>query len=69
VAARRPERALHIFCNIDLMSAEVGRWENMGYQGVNALPFDLFPGTSSVEIMILFQPQNEAGGAPEGREG
>jgi tRNA/tmRNA/rRNA uracil-C5-methylase (TrmA/RlmC/RlmD family) len=68
VAARRPERAVHIFCNIDLMGAEVRRWERMGYRGVNAIPFDLFPGTSSVEIMILFQPQDAMGGAPGGRE-
>ncbi|HCV43598.1 MAG TPA: hypothetical protein DGH68_08950 [Bacteroidetes bacterium] len=53
VAARKPARALHIFCNIDIMAAELKRWEACGYSVSTAVPFDMFPGTSSVEIMVL----------------
>jgi 23S rRNA (uracil1939-C5)-methyltransferase len=53
VAARKPARALHIFCNVDIMPAELRRWEASGYRVDKAIPFDMFPGTPSVEMMVL----------------
>jgi len=55
VAAKKVERAVHIFCNIDLMRAELERWTNSGYSIARAVPFDMFPGTSEVEMMVLLQ--------------
>jgi tRNA/tmRNA/rRNA uracil-C5-methylase (TrmA/RlmC/RlmD family) len=55
IAARKPERVLHIFCNIDILPAELTRWEKAGYSIVRAVPFDMFPGTSSVEVMVLLK--------------
>ncbi len=54
IAAKHPEKVLHIFCNIDLMPVEIARWEASGYKLEKVLPFDMFPGTSSIEMMTLF---------------
>ncbi len=56
IAAKRPERVLHIFCEIDLLPKELKRWEKSGYKAVRAIPFDMFPGTPSVETMVLLNP-------------
>ena len=56
IASRRPAKALHIFCNIDIMHAELKRWKDSGYAVSKVVPFDMFPGTSSVEIMVLLSP-------------
>jgi len=56
VAARRPGRVVHMFCNIDIMPAEISRWMTAGYVPVRGVPFDMFPGTDDTEIMILFRP-------------
>jgi tRNA/tmRNA/rRNA uracil-C5-methylase (TrmA/RlmC/RlmD family) len=53
IAARKPVRVLHIFCNVDIMSAELKRWEASGYTVSKAIPFDMFPGTASIEMMVL----------------
>jgi tRNA/tmRNA/rRNA uracil-C5-methylase (TrmA/RlmC/RlmD family) len=53
IAARKPARVLHIFCNVDIMPAELKRWEASGYMVEKAIPFDMFPGTPSVEMMVL----------------
>ncbi len=55
IAAKKAERVLHIFCNIDLMPVELERWKNAGYKIRRALSFDMFPGTSEVEIMVSLE--------------
>lgn len=54
VAGRRCRRIVHLFCNIEVMPAEVRRYESEGYRLAQALPFDMFPGTSAVEIAGVF---------------
>jgi tRNA/tmRNA/rRNA uracil-C5-methylase (TrmA/RlmC/RlmD family) len=56
VAARRPARVVHMFCNIDIMPAEISRWKAAGYIPVRGVPFDMFPGTDETEVMVLFTP-------------
>jgi tRNA/tmRNA/rRNA uracil-C5-methylase (TrmA/RlmC/RlmD family) len=56
IAAKAPARVVHIVCNIDGLAAELGRWRACGYAPRRAVPFDLFPGTASVEVMILLTP-------------
>lgn len=53
IAARSPVRVLHIFCNIDILPAQAAQWEQEGYQIREAVPLDMFPGTSSVEVFVL----------------
>jgi tRNA/tmRNA/rRNA uracil-C5-methylase (TrmA/RlmC/RlmD family) len=56
IAARKPLRVLHIFCNIDIMPAELERWKAGGYSMQKAVPFDMFPGTTAMEMMVLLAP-------------
>jgi tRNA/tmRNA/rRNA uracil-C5-methylase (TrmA/RlmC/RlmD family) len=58
IAMRRPQRAVHFVCNIDLLDAELRRWEKSGYRLAAAVPFDMFPGTDEVEIMIVVERSN-----------
>ena len=56
IAARRPGRVVHLFCNIERMSEEIARWKRCSYRPSRAVPFDMFPGTDDTEMMILFLP-------------
>lgn len=55
IAAHAPARALHIFCNIDLIARDISRWRNGGYRLARTVPLDLFPGTPNIEMMLLFE--------------
>jgi tRNA/tmRNA/rRNA uracil-C5-methylase (TrmA/RlmC/RlmD family) len=57
IAACRPARVVHIFCNSDLIASELQRWRESGYRAVRAIPTDMFPGTSSLEVVISLQPE------------
>jgi len=59
IAASGPGLVVHIFCNINLVPAEVKRWETSGYTLTRAVPMDMFPGTSTVEILAAFSPSGE----------
>ena len=56
LAARKPAKVLHIFCNIDIMPAALRLWARSGYQIVKTVPLDMFPGTSTIEMMVLLTP-------------
>ena len=56
LAARKPGRIVHLFCNIDLLDAELDRWKKSGYRPEEIIPFDMFPGTDEVELMTLLVP-------------
>ena len=56
ITAKKIERVLHIFCNIELMPAELERWNSGGYKIARAIPFDMFPGTGEVEMMVALDP-------------
>ncbi len=55
LAAQRPAAVLHIFCNADVIGKELRRWKNGGYLPVKAVPFDMFPGTGEIEMMVLLE--------------
>jgi tRNA/tmRNA/rRNA uracil-C5-methylase (TrmA/RlmC/RlmD family) len=55
ITAHRPRRALHIFCNIELIPKDIKQWENGGYRLLRAVPVDMFPGTPAVELMLVFE--------------
>ncbi len=55
IASRQPLRILHLFCNIDILPTELARWKAGGYRPATAIPFDMFPGTPVVEIMVLLE--------------
>jgi len=58
IAAKNVSRAVHIFCNIELLPAELQRWSESGYSIAKAIPFDMFPGTSEVEVMVLLEKRS-----------
>ncbi len=53
LASKRLRKVVHLFCNIDLLPSEVARWSQSGYTLDEAIPFDMFPGTDSVEVMTV----------------
>jgi tRNA/tmRNA/rRNA uracil-C5-methylase (TrmA/RlmC/RlmD family) len=56
VARRGPERALHVFCGTDEIPRALGEWRRAGYQAETAVPLDLFPGSASLETIVLLRP-------------
>ncbi len=52
IASRKPERAIHIFCDINSIPQEINRWEKSGYRIGRAVPVDMFPGTDDVEVVV-----------------
>lgn len=55
LAEQSPERVVHIFCNADIIDKELRKWKQCGYVPVKAQPFDMFPGTNEIEMMVLLQ--------------
>lgn len=55
IAAAGIRRAVHIFCNLEIVKAELQRWRNSRYEVRRALPFDMFPGTRETELMVLLE--------------
>lgn len=55
VAARNPVLALHIFCGVENIPSELARWNRSGYQPVQCVPLDMFPGTPDIEVMVLLK--------------
>jgi hypothetical protein len=50
-----------MFCNMDIMPAEISRWRAAGYMPARGVPFDMFPGTNETEVMVLFGPASGKG--------
>lgn len=55
LADQGPQKVVHIFCNTEIMEKELRRWNKTGYVPVKAQPFDMFPGTNEIEIMVLLE--------------
>jgi tRNA/tmRNA/rRNA uracil-C5-methylase (TrmA/RlmC/RlmD family) len=56
IAAYKPNRVVHIFCNIDIVFSELQRWKRSRFRVISAIPVDMFPGTSTIEIITLLEP-------------
>jgi tRNA/tmRNA/rRNA uracil-C5-methylase (TrmA/RlmC/RlmD family) len=56
IASKEPRTVIHLICNIDLLGSEIRRWTQSGYSLVSVTPYDMFPGTNEVEIMLVLQP-------------
>jgi len=56
ITVRRIGSVLHMFCNVDRLPSEIERWKKGGYRVIRAVPFDMFPGTSEMEVMVLLKP-------------
>jgi len=58
IAERHPARVLHIFCNMEILRGELQRWDRAGYAPTRAVPFDMFPGTADLEMMVLLESRS-----------
>jgi len=56
IASKRPRTVIHFICNIDIPAKEIRRWTAAGYEPVSVTPYDMFPGTDEVELMVVLQP-------------
>ncbi len=56
LAERKPRRVAHLFCDMDVMPAEIGKWRKQGYMVAKVLPFDMFPGTDNLEVLVVLLP-------------
>lgn len=59
LAARRPRRAVHIFCHTDGIPPAVRTWADSDYRVTRCLPLDMFPGTPNLETLLLLEPEKE----------
>ncbi len=57
LCARGPEKVIHIFCGMDVVPREINQYHAAGYRLKRALPLDLFPGTTGLELVCTFEPQ------------
>lgn len=56
LASRKPRRVAYLFCDMNVMPAEVERWRRQGYMVAKAMPFDMFPGTNNLEMLVVLLP-------------
>jgi tRNA/tmRNA/rRNA uracil-C5-methylase (TrmA/RlmC/RlmD family) len=59
LASQAPEKVVHIFCNTEIIAKELRRWNECGYVPVKAQPFDMFPGTNEIEMMVLLEKRQK----------
>ena len=57
LARREPGKVLHIHCNADLLPKSVMEWGKQGYHPLRAVPLDMFPGTTEIEVLLAFRPE------------
>ena len=55
LAERKVLKALHLFCEVDLIPQELSRWKQGSYYPKRVVPLDMFPATDAVEIMIVLE--------------
>lgn len=56
LAERKPRRVAYLFCDMNTLPAEVNKWRKHGYMVAKALPFDMFPGTNNLEMLVVLIP-------------
>lgn len=56
LAARRPERVVHVLCGTDELPRELLAWSRVGYRPRRVVPLDLFAGTAGLETVVLLAP-------------
>ena len=56
LAARAPRRVAYLFCDMNVMPSEISKWRKQGYMVAKAMPFDMFPGTNNLEMLVVLIP-------------
>ena len=70
IAKRSPARVLNIFCSADEVPRTLSAWKHNGYSPTAVRVFDMFPGSSNVETMVLLEKtkKKSPSGTPHGRK-
>jgi tRNA/tmRNA/rRNA uracil-C5-methylase (TrmA/RlmC/RlmD family) len=53
LSRREPQKVLHIHCGVDQIPDSLRQWKQQGYMVQRIVPLDMFPGTASLEVLIL----------------
>jgi tRNA/tmRNA/rRNA uracil-C5-methylase (TrmA/RlmC/RlmD family) len=56
LAERKPRRVAYLFCDMNVMPTELNKWRKQGYMIAKAIPFDMFPGTNNLEMLVVLIP-------------
>jgi tRNA/tmRNA/rRNA uracil-C5-methylase (TrmA/RlmC/RlmD family) len=56
LAERKPRRVAYLFCDMNTLPDEVKKWRKQGYMIAKAMPFDMFPGTNNLEMLVVLIP-------------
>lgn len=56
IASRAPRRVAHLVCDIELLASDCARWTRSGYTVSSITPFDMFPGTDDIELLLILHP-------------
>jgi tRNA/tmRNA/rRNA uracil-C5-methylase (TrmA/RlmC/RlmD family) len=59
LATRNPLKVVHVFCGIDNIPHEIGRWNASGYKINKIIPVDMFAGTAGLEVVFILSPAVE----------
>ena len=56
IAKRNPVLVIHVFSVINEIEKALREWKKHGYVPVSAQAFDMFPGTPTLETIVILQP-------------
>jgi tRNA/tmRNA/rRNA uracil-C5-methylase (TrmA/RlmC/RlmD family) len=56
IALRKPVKVIHIFCAIDQIVKAMAEWKRAGYIPTTVQALDMYPGTPSIETLVVLEP-------------
>jgi tRNA/tmRNA/rRNA uracil-C5-methylase (TrmA/RlmC/RlmD family) len=56
IAKRNPMLVIHVFCAINEIEKAMREWKKNGYVPVSAQALDMFPGTPTLETIVVLKP-------------
>ncbi len=56
LASRGPKRVVQLFCGMDALVRDCDAWRRAGYMVAKAVPYDMFPGTDELEMLVVYVP-------------
>ena len=51
---------IHIFCAIDQIVKAMAEWKRAGYIPTSVQALDMYPGTPSIETLVVLEPDTDA---------
>ena len=60
IALRKPVKVIHLFCAIDQIVKAMAEWKRAGYIPTSVQALDMYPGTPSIETLVVLEPDTDA---------